>query len=160
MSELPAHEHPPKGEWIKFAILTAVLLGTIGVIALLRPYIFGVVVPAVLGEGIEQPSVEEVTPELNVDPDAPEEQELGEDETGDEPQGEEEETEQAEEGGVEGDDAETAVDEAQTHTVVAGDTISRISRQYDVPVDSIVEANNLRNPNILRVGDELIIPAP
>lgn len=44
------------------------------------------------------------------------------------------------------------------HTVVAGDTLGRISDTYEVSMDDIIAANNLANPNILSVGQELIIP--
>ncbi|MFN8371505.1 MAG: LysM peptidoglycan-binding domain-containing protein [Anaerolineae bacterium] len=52
-------------------------------------------------------------------------------------------------------------DSGQTiHVVQAGDTLVRIARQYDVTVQAIVTANNLANPNLLAVGQELIIPTP
>jgi LysM repeat protein len=44
------------------------------------------------------------------------------------------------------------------HTVSAGDTLGNISRFYDVPLADIVEVNNLANPNVLNVGQQLIIP--
>jgi LysM repeat protein len=44
------------------------------------------------------------------------------------------------------------------HTVRAGDTLGNISRFYDVPLADIVEVNNLTNPNVLNVGQQLIIP--
>lgn len=44
------------------------------------------------------------------------------------------------------------------HVVVAGDTLGRISDTYEVSMDDIIAANNLDNPNILSVGQELIIP--
>ena len=40
-----------QGEWLKFGIVAIVLLFTVLIIALLRPLIFGRIVPAVLGEG-------------------------------------------------------------------------------------------------------------
>lgn len=46
------------------------------------------------------------------------------------------------------------------HTVAAGDTLVRIARQYNVTVQQIVSANNLANPNLLDVGQQLIIPTP
>ncbi len=45
-----------------------------------------------------------------------------------------------------------------THTVQAGDTLGQISLKYDVPVDEIMNANGMDNPNFLSVGQELIIP--
>ena len=44
------------------------------------------------------------------------------------------------------------------HVVQTGDTISGLAFQYDVPENEIIAANNLENPNYLRVGMELIIP--
>ena len=44
------------------------------------------------------------------------------------------------------------------HVVKAGDTLGIISNIYAVPMDDIIAANNLANPNILSVGQELIIP--
>jgi LysM repeat protein len=47
---------------------------------------------------------------------------------------------------------------AQTHTVVAGDTLSGISAKYDISVAEIATANNLKEPYTLSVGQELCIP--
>ncbi|MCP4362754.1 MAG: LysM peptidoglycan-binding domain-containing protein [Chloroflexi bacterium] len=44
------------------------------------------------------------------------------------------------------------------HVVKAGDTLANIAQIYDVPLDDIVEANDIVNPNILSVGDQLVIP--
>lgn len=44
------------------------------------------------------------------------------------------------------------------HTVVAGDTISGLSLQYDVPAQDIISANQIQNPNFLTVGAKLVIP--
>lgn len=44
----------------------------------------------------------------------------------------------------------------QKHVVQAGETLYRISKQYDVAVDDIVQWNNLQT-NTLEVGQELII---
>ncbi len=50
-------------------------------------------------------------------------------------------------------------DEGPTvHIVKAGDTLGIISNIYSVPMDDIIAANNLANPNILSVGQELVIP--
>jgi len=45
-----------------------------------------------------------------------------------------------------------------THIVEAGDTISGLAFQYDVPEADIIAANQLDNPNFLTLGTELIIP--
>jgi len=44
------------------------------------------------------------------------------------------------------------------HVVKAGDTLATIAQIYDVPMDDIIAANNLVNPNFLSVGDQLVIP--
>ncbi len=45
------------------------------------------------------------------------------------------------------------------HRVKAGDTLTSLSAKYDVSVQSIMKANNLKNDTI-RIGDELTIPLP
>ncbi len=47
-----------------------------------------------------------------------------------------------------------------THTVQSGDTIERIAARYGVSQRSIIQANHLRNPHWLRLGQRLLIPAP
>lgn len=51
-----------------------------------------------------------------------------------------------------------APEEDITHVVQFGDTLAVIAAQYGVAVDTIVEANNMVNPNILAVGQSLTIP--
>ncbi len=50
--------------------------------------------------------------------------------------------------------------EWQRHRVLRGEVLSDISRRYQIPMRSVVEVNNLRNPNRLRVGQVLLIPGP
>jgi hypothetical protein len=45
-----------------------------------------------------------------------------------------------------------------THIVQPGETLSSIARQYGVTSQAIMEANGLDDPNLLEVGQELIIP--
>lgn len=45
-----------------------------------------------------------------------------------------------------------------THEVRPGDTLTAIALRYDVTVDEIVQANGLTNPNMIYVGQMLIIP--
>ena len=45
-----------------------------------------------------------------------------------------------------------------TYTVQQGDTLWEISRQYSVPLESILRENNLSNANDLTVGQVLLIP--
>uniref|UniRef100_UPI0005BD872E muramidase family protein n=1 Tax=Geminisphaera colitermitum TaxID=1148786 RepID=UPI0005BD872E len=47
---------------------------------------------------------------------------------------------------------------SMTHTVVAGDTLGNIARQYHVTVGEIATANNITDPTKLRIGQELRIP--
>lgn len=44
------------------------------------------------------------------------------------------------------------------HTVRAGDTITGLALEYDVPAEDIIAANRLTDPDRLQVGMELIIP--
>jgi N-acetylmuramoyl-L-alanine amidase len=44
--------------------------------------------------------------------------------------------------------------------VRTGDQLSRIARKYGVTVAAIQKANNIKNPNLIRVGQKLIIPLP
>jgi murein DD-endopeptidase MepM/ murein hydrolase activator NlpD len=46
----------------------------------------------------------------------------------------------------------------QTYTVVAGDTIDSVAREYGVPVDVLIQANNLASPYQLHAGQQLVIP--
>ncbi len=45
-----------------------------------------------------------------------------------------------------------------THTVQAGENLYRIALQYGTTVDAIVQANNITNPNLIVVGQVLVIP--
>lgn len=44
------------------------------------------------------------------------------------------------------------------HTVGPGETLWRISKMYDVPIETITQANHLSNAQNLRMGQELKIP--
>lgn len=47
---------------------------------------------------------------------------------------------------------------AQTHTVRRGDTLSAIALRYGVSVWALVQANGIRNPSLIYVGQVLRIP--
>lgn len=44
------------------------------------------------------------------------------------------------------------------HTVVRGDTLSKLARDYGSAVDTIATANSIANPDLIRVGQVLRIP--
>src|SRR5690606_33451963 len=45
------------------------------------------------------------------------------------------------------------------YTVERGDSLSTIASQYNVSVFALVQANALPNPNLVRVGQSLWVPA-
>ncbi len=45
-----------------------------------------------------------------------------------------------------------------THTVQAGENLYRISLQYNVTMTALAQANNITNPNLIYVGQVLVIP--
>jgi LysM repeat protein len=44
------------------------------------------------------------------------------------------------------------------HTVKAGEGLYQIARDYNVSAQAIVDANNIANPNLIKPGQELVIP--
>ena len=49
----------------------------------------------------------------------------------------------------------TAVANADTVTVKAGDTVSEIAQKYNTTVQTIQQLNSLNNPNLIFVGQQL-----
>lgn len=47
----------------------------------------------------------------------------------------------------------------RTHTLHSGETLYRLSAKYGVSVAAIQKANNIKNPNAMRDGMKLVIPA-
>lgn len=45
-----------------------------------------------------------------------------------------------------------------THTVADGETITRIALRYNISVGELLAANNLPNPDLLNVGEVLVLP--
>jgi hypothetical protein len=131
------------GEWVKFLLLLMILGGTLIGMTLLRPVIFGRVVPAVMGNG--GPGVVTTEP-----PPTP----------------------QPEETATAGVLTATAVPlptvtaEPPTatalpfvsYTVQPGDNLTKIAEQFGVTVDVISQANNITNENQIVAGTVLIIP--
>ncbi len=46
----------------------------------------------------------------------------------------------------------------QKYSVIAGDTIDSVARQFGVPVDVLIQANGLVSPFELRPGQQLVVP--
>lgn len=44
------------------------------------------------------------------------------------------------------------------HTIMPGQTLWDISKAYNMKVDSILKANNLKNENMIKVGSKLLLP--
>jgi LysM repeat protein len=160
-------EEDTRGELLKFGILVIVLLFTVLIIALLRPYIFNTIVPAVLGEGqptapvVDESDGEAIKPDVE-ETEASEAVEESENEAADTE--EESEATDSSAGTTEEaaepenpEDFPTAVP-AQSHTVQAGENLTTIAQRYGVTVQAIVAANNLTNPDRVAVGTVLIIP--
>lgn len=45
--------------------------------------------------------------------------------------------------------------EYEYYTVKSGDTLSKIAKKYNTTIDNLVKLNNIKNPNIIYVGDKL-----
>lgn len=52
--------------------------------------------------------------------------------------------------------SETVKDE-NTYTVKPGDTLSKIAKVHNTTVDSLVRRNNIKNPNVINIGQKLIL---
>ena len=50
----------------------------------------------------------------------------------------------------------------QVYVIKEGDTLSGIAREFGLTLDQLLAANadTITNPNLIAVGDEIIIPAP
>lgn len=55
--------------------------------------------------------------------------------------------------------AKPAPKAARTHVLKSGETLYRLSTKYGVSVAAIQKANNIKNPNAMRDGMKLVIPA-
>lgn len=52
----------------------------------------------------------------------------------------------------------SATQSGYEHVVQPGETLSAIAQAYEVKMDSILKANNIKNANSIRVGQKLFIP--
>ncbi len=58
----------------------------------------------------------------------------------------------------EGDGGASTLTSDTTYTVVAGDYLAKISVKYGVTIECLVRVNNIANPNLIFVGQQLSIP--
>ena len=56
--------------------------------------------------------------------------------------------------------ASKPADAPGTYTVVKGDNLSRIAKKFNTTVGALVDANAIKNPNHIRIGVVLKLPAP
>lgn len=59
-----------------------------------------------------------------------------------------------------GSDATPLPENSQVYRVQPGDTLGAIATRFGVTVNAIMRANNMNNPNVLSIGQQLVIPAP
>ena len=52
-----------------------------------------------------------------------------------------------------------AASAGQTYTVQSGDNLSKIAQRFGVSLNALMDANNIRDPNVIRLGQVLTIPA-
>ncbi len=56
--------------------------------------------------------------------------------------------------------AEAQAANRTVHVVQPGETLLDIARQYGVSLQELIRANNIGNPNLIKPGEELVIPTP
>jgi LysM repeat protein len=136
---------------VNFAVLVVVLLFAVLLIAALRPFIFGTIVPAVFGW--DQPSAP-LHPFPGPQTTAPSTMATAVSTVVPEATGTQAAAATATVAPA------TATATPATYAVAAGDTLARIATRFGVSVDALVAANDINNPNQIQVGDQLVIPAP
>ena len=52
----------------------------------------------------------------------------------------------------------TPTPRATIYVVRPGDTLSEIAKQHGVPIETLIKVNNIANPDLVIVGQELLIP--
>ena len=118
-------------EYLKFVALLVVLLVIVLAMALVVPPFFKQVVPAVLG--LDRAPSSESVPALG-------------------------DTELAPESGLGGVPPATEV-AGLLHTVQEGETLQEIAVAYGISLEALAAANNLINPQQIKAGTVLVIPA-
>ena len=65
-------------------------------------------------------------------------------------------------GGGDGDATPTPspVDTPCAYTVKAGDALVTLADRFDISLDDLMEANDIADPALIQVGQELAIPCP
>ena len=53
-----------------------------------------------------------------------------------------------------------AAEPDKVHIVLRGETLSKIAGAYGTSVSALVEHNSISNPNLIRIGQEILVPAP
>ncbi len=56
--------------------------------------------------------------------------------------------------------AEAEAASRTVHVVQPGETLLDIARQYGISLQELIQANNITNPNLIKPGQELVIPTP
>jgi len=56
------------------------------------------------------------------------------------------------------DEVKATTAEGRTHTVSRGETLASIAAKYGVSVSAILSANSISDPNLIKVGQKLVIP--
>lgn len=136
-------ENEPVWEWLKFSGLVAVCVSVVAVIAFSRPFVFGRLVPAVLGEHLvaipppQPPSDPPPTPVSLT------------------------ETPAATPTATATPPLPTATLAAiLTYTVQPGENLTLIAQKHGVAVEQILTLNRISNPDQITAGTVLIIPTP
>jgi LysM repeat protein len=142
-----------QGELAKFMVFVAIMLLAVLLVSASRPFIFEWLVPAALGWGTPTPGDLPAVPSLAAPTMLPASLEPTS-AAGTEPATR----------------ADVLVPAAtvtpqptatpQSYQVQPGDNLTTIARRFGVPVEALIGANGLTNPNQLRPDDLLIIPTP
>lgn len=135
-----------QGEWTKFGILAIILVGTVLVIALIRPLVFDKIVPALLHNFLN-PLPTLVVPTPNIFPTATPFTEI-----------QPTLTMPATEATPTLPLLPSPTTPMRVHIVQPGDVLVNIAQQYGVTVEAIMTLNNLTNPHQLQIGQQLLIP--